>query len=178
MFISTLSSKICLEKLQKVMITTRINILAHTDSDDADLLVCFLPPRSFHACILSKPWPTAPGWKIIFAKLDKSSKVWNFRTVGGRRAGRCHGNLLELTRGEALWTFWRRKWCKSTRTQCSPRRRKRSLWHDPSPEVCLAPPMSSTLCPAPGLEMISSLMMMTCHRPCLCHADLCHADPQ
>ena len=57
MFISTLSIKICLEKLQKVMITTRINILAHTDSDsdDADLLVCFLPPRSFHACILSKP---------------------------------------------------------------------------------------------------------------------------
>ena len=55
MFISTLSIKICLEKLQKVMITTRINILAHSDSDDADLLVCFLPPRSFHACILSKP---------------------------------------------------------------------------------------------------------------------------
>ena len=39
MFISTLSIKICLEKLQKVMITTRINILAHTQMTQM-MLIC------------------------------------------------------------------------------------------------------------------------------------------
>ena len=94
MFLSTLSCRNMSGKSPKVMVTTRINILAHTDSDDADLLVCFLPPRSFHACILSKPWL---GLENNIRQIRQEFKSWKLQNSRGsesremsRKSSRAH----------------------------------------------------------------------------------------